>query len=56
MLLWDSATHMEILLCGTFPAEENRVNDMAQIIFHLAFPYLLMTTKHYNQQKLFLNL
>lgn len=32
MLLWNSGTQMEILLCGIFPAEETRVNDMAQTI------------------------
>lgn len=51
MLLWNSGTHMEILLCGTYPAEETRVNDMAQTISLLSFPYILLTTKHYKQTK-----
>lgn len=52
MLLWNSGTHSEILLCEAFPADETRVNDMAQCPFFS--PYLLMTSKHYNQ--LFSNL
>lgn len=51
MLLRNSGTHTGILLCGTFPAEETRVNDMAQTISLLSFSYLLMTTKHYNLPK-----
>lgn len=37
MLLWNSGTRMESLLCGTFSAEETRVNDMAQTISLLVF-------------------